>query len=61
MAMARERVRRDSGSSRYAWTTAGIRNFVADHTRTKAMALRFFHDLGLRFNSKGECIRVVPL
>ena len=61
MAMSRARERREGGSPRYAWTTAGIRNFVADHTRTKAMALRFFHDLGLRFNSKGECIRVIPL
>ena len=61
MTTTRERARRDAGSSRYGWTTTGIRNFVADHTRTKAMALRFFHDLGLRFNSKGECIRVIPL
>lgn len=61
MAMTRDRGRRVGGSSRYGWTTTGIRNFVADHTRTKAMALRFFHDLGLRFNSKGECIRVIPL
>ena len=61
MAMTKERGHRDGGSPRYGWTTTGIRNFVADHTRTKAMALRFFHDLGLRFNSKGECIRVIPL
>lgn len=61
MAVTRDRERRNGGSTRYGWTTAGIRNFVADHTRTKEMALRFFHDLGLRFNSKGECIRVIPL
>ena len=61
MCKKKMRFKSDPSGRRYSWTPAGIRRFVSDHSRTPEMARQFLYDLGLRFNSKGECTRVIPL